>query len=71
MSERTDRHPPGHPPGRSPARGLPARVFAVVLLLAAAGITSGCQFLQNEFFYLCPTPNAQEGGDTLDPTTEP
>ena len=63
MNDRTDRHPP--------ARGRLARACAVVVLLAAASITSGCQFLQNEFFYLCPTPKAQEGADTLDPTTEP
>ena len=67
MNDRTDRPPPG----RSPARGLPARVFAVVVLLAVAGITPGCQFLQNEFFYLCPPPPpVQQGADILDPTTE-
>ncbi len=33
-----------------------ARKCALLVLVLVAVVTPGCQFLQNEFFYLCPTP---------------
>ena len=33
-----------------------SRTCALLVLVLLAAVTPGCQFLQNEFFYLCPTP---------------
>jgi len=44
-------------------RSLPTRLSrtcALLVLSLLAAVTPGCQFLQNEFFYLCPTPKAQQ-----------
>ncbi len=44
-------------------RLLPTRLSAtcaLLVLVLLAAVTPGCQFLQNEFFYLCPTPRAQQ-----------
>ena len=39
---------------------LRARTWALVVLVVVAIVTPGCQFLQNEFFYLCPTPQGPQ-----------
>lgn len=41
---------------------LPRRfqICALLILAWLAAVTPGCQFLQNEFFYLCPTPQSQQ-----------
>ncbi len=39
---------------------LRARTWALVVLVLVAIVTPGCQFLQNEFFYLCPTPQGPQ-----------
>ncbi len=46
-------------------RGL-SRTWALLALVLLATVASGCQFLQNEFFYLCPTPKtpAQQDQDS-------
>ncbi len=49
-------------------RSLPTRlsgICALLVLVLLAAVTPGCQFLQNEFFYLCPTPRAQQDTNEL------
>ncbi len=49
-------------------RSLPTRLSAacaLLVLVLLAAVTPGCQFLQNEFFYLCPTPGAQQDTNEL------
>ncbi|MHC4077907.1 MAG: hypothetical protein ACYST0_05625 [Planctomycetota bacterium] len=45
------------------ARKLLARTCALVVVMFVAAVAPGCQFLQNEFFYLCRTPKAQQDAD--------
>lgn len=37
-------------------KGRLFRAWALAVLLLLAATASGCQFLQNEFFLICPTP---------------
>ena len=51
-----------------PRRSSIDTVIAVLVTLALAGLLQGCQFLQNEFFYLdraapAPAPDADAAGE--------
>lgn len=45
------------------------RILALWVLAWLAAITPGCQFLQNEFFYLCPTPKSHQDAQKESPRT--
>ena len=36
----------------------PLRFFGLLILVLVAVVTPGCQFLQNEFFFFCPSPQS-------------
>ncbi len=45
-----------------------ARKCALLVLVLVAVVTPGCQFLQNEFFFLCPAhPGAQQAPEGSGP----
>lgn len=41
------------------------RAGALLVVVVLVAVTPGCQFLQNEFFYLCPTPAAQDDNNEV------